>query len=435
MLIEFLLVLALILVNGLLAGAEIAIVAVRPGRIEDLAAGGSRAARAVQRLRADSESFLATVQVGITCVGAAAAAFGGATFADRLAPSIARIPALADYAEAIALIVVVVCISYLSVVVGELVPKSLALRVSDRYALLAGTPLWMLSRIMRPAVWFLAASSNLLLRPFSDSTTFKEGRITLDEMRHMVAEASRDGAIDPSTSDLTSRAFDFAALTAWDVMVHRKFVLALPLDATPEELKKAVLGGGHQRIPIFDGTIDHVVGYIWWRDVLARMWEGVSPSIADLMRPPYLVPESRKASDLLAEMREQRIHLAIALDEHGGLAGIVTLEDLLEELVGEIVSEHGAEPPEPVHQADGVRVFSGTTSIRDVERAFDRDLLAPPVSFSTVGGWCVELAGDRFPQVGEVFEAECFRLEILDVTPRRVRSVAISLLPEPAPKA
>lgn len=429
---ELLIVLALVMVNGLLAGAEIAIVAVRPGRIEELALGGSRAARAVQRLRADSESFLATVQVGITCVGATAAAFGGATFADRLAPSIAAIPVLAPYSEAIALGLVVVCIAYLSVVVGELVPKSLALRASDRYALLAGPPLLMLSRIMKPAVWLLAASSNLLLRPFSDSTTFKEGRITLDEMRLMVAEASRDGALDASTSDLTSRAFDFSELTARDVMVHRRFVVALPSDASATDLRDTLLKEGHQRVPVYDGTIDHVVGYIWWRDVLARLWEGQMPQVRELMRPAHLAPESQKASELLFEMREQRIHLAVVLDEHGGMAGIATLEDLLEELVGDIVSEQGGKRTEyPRREGDRI-VFSGTTSIRDVERAFDRTLRTPPESFSTVGGWCVELAGDRLPRVGERFEDEWFRLEILDATPRRVRSVAISLLPEVA---
>lgn len=433
MVIEFLIVLALVLVNGLLSGAEIAIVAVRPGRIEELAARGSRAARAVQRLRADSERFLATVQVGITCVGAAAAAFGGATFADRLAPTIAEVPALARYADAIALGVVVVCISYLSVVVGELVPKSLALRVSNRYALLAAPALWMLSRIMRPAVWFLAASSNLLLRPFKDSTNFMEGRITLDEMRHMVVEASREGTLDASTSNLASRAFEFAELTAGEVMVHRRFVVALPRDASPDDLRRAILEDGHQRIPIYDGTIDHVVGYVSWRDVVANVWDGALPDIDELMRAPYLVPESRKASDLLAEMRERRIHLAIVLDEHGGLAGIVTLEDLLEELVGDIVGEAGGKERESQRREGDRIVFPGSTSIRDVERAFGRALRTPPESFDSVGGWCVDLAGDRIPKVGEHFEHEGFRLEILDASPRRVRSVAVSILPEPEP--
>ena len=236
---ELLIIFVLIACSGLLAGAEIAIVSVRGSRLRELVDSGRASALALSRLRSDPERFLATVQVGITVIGATTAAFGGATFAEELAPPIARVAALEPYAGEIALAVVISLVSFLSVVVGELVPKSLALRLCEPYALVAARPLLALAAVARPAVWLLTASSNLFLRIFRDSTTFTEGKVSIDELRHVVDAAERTGSIDPGTSEIASRAFELAELTAADVMVHRRFVVALPLDAGTDELRKA----------------------------------------------------------------------------------------------------------------------------------------------------------------------------------------------------
>ena len=430
---EFFIILALVLVNGLLAGSEIAIVSLRSTRVQELASSGSRAGVALGKLRGDSERFLATVQVGITCVGALAAAFGGATLADRLVEPLQRIPWLVPYSEEIALGLVVAAISYLSVVVGELVPKSLALRNAEPYALFAARPLLTLAKIAGPAVWLLTLSSNVILRPFRDQTNFSESRISLEEVRQVVNEASRAGSLDEAVGEITSRVIDFAELTVKEVMVHRRFVVALPRTASDDEVRHALLEAGHRRIPIYDKGVDHIVGYVSWRDVIDRVWKGEPPSIETIIRPAYFVPENRLAIDLLHEMREQRIHLAIAIDEHGGLAGIVTLEDLLEELVGDIVSEHSttaraAEPPR-----EGPLILPGTTPIRDVERELDVDFGDYPDDYATIGGWCVALAGDRIPTTGERFQVEGIEIEVLEASPRRVRSVSVRVLPAPEP--
>lgn len=419
-------ILLLILVNGLLSGAEIAVVSVRAGRLKELLAAGGSSAKALARLRDDPERFLATVQVGITVVGASAAAFGGATFAEELVPWVARIPFATEYAEEISLALVITLISYLSVVVGELVPKSLALRVSERYALLAARPLLWLSSIAAPAVWLLTVSSNVLLRPFKDSTNFTEARISLEEVRHMVGEASRAGSIDAGAGEIASRALDLASLTAGDVMIHRRFVVALPRDASASDLRRVLLEAGHRRIPIFDRSIDNVVGYVSWRDVVERVWDGLEPSIDQILRPVHFVPESSSAAELLEQMREKRLHLAIVLDEHGGLSGILTLEDLLEELVGEIGSEHDTVRSTDVQrESDGSWLVVGTAPLREIERALALDLGPPADEFVTVGGWCVALAGDRIPTSGERFNAPNVVLEIVDASPRRVRKVRV----------
>ncbi len=418
-------IVALIALNGVLAGAEIAVVSLRSSRVQELAAEGSRAALALASLRGNSERFLATVQVGITCIGALAAAFGGATLAARLEPPLRSISALAPYAEEVALGTVVAAIAYLSVVVGELVPKSLALRHSERFALTIAQPLLTLSRLAAPAVWLLTVSSNLVLRPFRDETNFLEARVSLEEVRQMVNDASRAGSLDESVSEIATRALDFAELTVEEVMVHRRFVVALPRTAGADELRKAFLDDGHRRVPIYDRGIDHVIGYISWRDVVERVWSSGPVVIDDLLRPAHFVPESRLAIDALEEMRRERMHLGIVIDEHGGFSGIVTLEDLLEELVGEIASEH-ARPTDPgALRSEDTLVFAGTTPIRDVERALGTSFEDYPEDYATIGGWCVALAGDRIPAAGERFTVAGFALEVAEASPRRVRSVRV----------
>jgi putative hemolysin len=426
MLTELLVILALIVANGLFSGAEMAIVAVRSSRVRELMEGGRRAAIALHKLREDPERFLSTVQIGITVVSATAAAFGGAAFASDLEPAFRGVPALEDYAEELALALVVVLVSFLSVVLGELVPKSLALRMSERYALLAARPLLAISFALQPAVWLLTKSSNLVLLVFGDRTTFTETRLSLEELRTLVDEASHEGSLPAQAGQIASRAFEFVELTASDVMVHRRFVVGLPSDASAEQVRRTVLERGHQRIPVFEGTLDNVVGYVSWRDLVRRVWEGGAIVLSEMLRPCHFVPESRTALDLLEEMRRERVHLAIVVDEHGGTAGIVTLEDLLEELVGEITSEHSAQDAPPIRrESDGSALVAGATPIRDVNRELDLGL-DEPEDWGTLGGLCTYLAGGRIPRSGERFRAkDGTELEIVDASARRIRLVRV----------
>jgi putative hemolysin len=414
--------------NGLLAGAEIAIVSVRRSRLRELVEDGNRRAVAVERLRDDPERFLATVQIGITVIGAAAGAFGGVTLGEDFAPAIAWIPGLEPVAPQLAVLLVVVLVSYLSLVLGELVPKSLALRSSERYALFAAPLLLRLARLMRPIVWFLTASSNTVLRLFGDRTTFTEARVSGEEIRQLVEDAARTGSLSASAGEIASRALEFADLRAADVMVHRRFVVALPIDAGEEQVRGALLRQGHRRLPIYEGSIDHVVGYLSWRDVIERIWDRQPLELRALMRPGYFVPETMPAPALLEEMQARRVHLAIALEEHGGMAGIVTLEDLVEELVGEITSEHQPEQPAAfTREADGAVVVQALLPVRDVNRELGIEL--PELEgATTIGGLCTELAGSRIPQKGEQFALDDgTRIEVVEASHRRVRLVRIRL--------
>ncbi len=422
---EIAVLLALVLVNGLLAGAEIAVVTVRASRIDELVENGRRGARALKRLRERPERFFATVQTGITVFGVTAGAFGGARFGDDLAQVLARSELLAPYAGPVAYTLVVALVTYLSLILGELVPKSLALRASEPYSLIVARPLTALEKALTPAVWLLTASSNAVLRLFGDRTDFLETRVSLDEIRSMVDEAREGGSLDPGAGLIASRALDLSELTAYDVMVHRRYVRALPIDADETALRKELVESGHRRLPVYDGSIDNVVGYISWRDVVERVWSGKSAVPRELVRDVRPVPEAAPAAPLLREMLHSREHLVVVVDEHGGLAGIVTLEDILEELVGEIESEHATSAHRFQRLPDGSTRLRGDLTLRDVDRELGTSLERDSDAH-TVSGLVVQLAGDRIPRAGEVFEtAGGARLEIHDASPRRVRLVAV----------
>lgn len=407
------------------AGAEIAVVALRKTRIQELADGGKAGAAAVLALRDQPERFLATVQVGITVVGASAAAFGGSSLAKDLAPHLARIEWLAPFAEQVALATVIATVSYFSIVVGELVPKSLALRNAEGFALVMGKPLMALSWVARPLIWFLTASSNLLLRPFGDRTTFTETRHSPEELQQLVEEAMQAGTVDSRAGEIASRALDLPALLADDVMVPRREVNGVRRNATPDELRRVLLEHTHSRMPVFEGSNDRVCGYVSVKDLLAVAWEQRLVVLDDVMRPAQFVPGTTRAVDLLKQMQAHHNPFAIVVDEHGGMLGIVTLEDLLEELVGEIFNEQAIAAPELIKvHADGSAVVAGGAAIRDVNRALQLEL-AEDGQFNTVAGLCLAEAG-HVPQAGEQFSfPDGVSIEIIDASPRRIRSVRV----------
>jgi len=417
-------IVALVLANGLFAGAEIAIISLRKTRLAQLVEEKNPAALAVKRLRDQPERFLATVQVGITVVGATAAAFGGAALAGRLAPYLAEVPLLAGTAEPVALALVVVIVSFLTLVLGELVPKSLALRASERYALLIARPLLALSTFARPVVWVLTAASNVLLRPFGDRTTFSESRLSMEELEQLVDEAGKAGQLDAPTAEIASRALAFRDVTAGDAMVPRSRIVALPRDAPQEDLKRMLLEEGRSRMPVYDGSLDGIVGYVMAKDLAAMAWEKHLIVLDDLIRPVLFVPATAKAVHVLREMQRRRTQMAVVVDEHGGVAGLLTLEDLVEELVGDILGEQ--EQPEALFQAEpgGTALVRGDAPIREVNRALDLDL-PEGEGYTTVAGLCIALAG-TVPERGTRLQAsDGTQIEVLDASPRLVRLVRL----------
>jgi putative hemolysin len=421
---ELVVILALTVLNGVFAGAEIAIVSLRPTRLQQLVDAARVGAKTIATLRAEPERFFATVQVGITVVTTSAAAFGGARMARHIEPLLRPLPLVGDDAAGLALASVVVVVSFLSLVLGELVPKSLALRHSERYALLMAKPIALLSRVAKPIVWLLTGTSNLVLRPFSDRTNFSESRISKEELEQMVEEAAETGAIHEHASELASRALEFDRLRLSDVMIPRARIDALPMRATTDQIRRFLLEERRSRIPIYDTSLDEILGYASAKDIVSLAWDGGPVVLTDLLRTVKFFPETVPAIEVLRFMRHERQRIAVALDEHGAVSGMVTFEDLMEELVGDIFSEHGEEAPLLTREADGAAVVRGDAPIREVNRALGIELDAP-MGVTTMAGLCHALAGGIPNRTARLAAGDGSVLVVLEATPREVRRIRV----------
>jgi putative hemolysin len=420
---ELLIVLLLVLANGVFAGAEIAILSVRKTRVQERVHAGHRGALAVQALRDQPERFLATVQVGITVISAAAAAFGGSTIAVTLTPMLERL-GLGDNAHEVAMVIVVVGISFLSLVLGELVPKSLALRHSDGYSFFVSRPLLWLSKIARPLIWILTTCSNLVLRLFGDRTSFTEARLSRDELQQLVEEAAKSGALDSKSSEIASAALELADVSVSEVMVRREAIVAISKGASAEEIQRVILEEGHSRLPVYEGELDNIVGYVVARDLLAVVWEQGLVVIDDIVRPLFSVPLTTHASVVLRDMQARRVQIAAVVDEHGQTAGMVTIEDLIEEIIGDVVDEDEVPDRSMRAEPQGTVLVPGWVPIRKVNRMLGTAL---PITreHTTIAGLCmalalaIPLAGARLPAPDGTL------LEVVESSPRRVRMVRV----------
>jgi putative hemolysin len=413
------------------AGAEIAIVSLRRTRVAQLVEEKRIGAQTVATLRAEPERFIATVQIGITVISTSAAAFGGSQMARHLVPLVAHLPFVGRHADDVAFVLVVALVSYLSLVLGELVPKSLALRYGEGYALVIAKPMSALSYVAKPLVWFLTASSNLILRPLSDRTNFMEARVSKEEIEQMVDEAARTGAIHEHASELASRALHFDQLSIEDVMIPRARMDGLPRTASPEEVRRFLLEERRSRVPVYDGSLDNVVGYVSAKDVVSLAWEGKLFVLDDLLRPVKLFPETLPAIELLRYMRRERQRIAVAVDEHGIVSGMVTFEDLVEELVGDIFSEHEEGAPLVTRQPDGTAIVRGEAPIREVNRELDL-ALAESQGATTIAGLCEKLGGGIPNRNARLASEDGTVLVVLEATARAVKRVRVIPPPRPA---
>jgi putative hemolysin len=422
---ELLVILALVLANALFSGAEIAVLTVRRTRLAELVDEEKAGAASLAALRADPEGFLATVQIGITVVGAAAAAFGGATLAAPLASALATAGVPRRIADDVALGLVVVAVSFLSLVLGELVPKSLAMRYAEGYALGIARPLSFLARLAHPVVRFLTACSNLILRFFGDRTSFVESRLSREELQTLLEETASAGGLDPKASEIAARALDLHGLKVGAVMTPRSAVVALDATAPPEAIRETLEKCRFGRLPVHDGSLDGVKGYVLAREILLKLLEGAKAPLEGLVREAPFFPETAEAVSVMKELQLRHVPMGFVVDEQGGFTGLVSLEDLVEEVVGEIFHEKEAKS-EPIHaEADGSWIVDGRAAVRDVNRTLTLALPEDP-AYATVAGLALHRLG-HIPQAGETFvddESEVV-VEVVESTPRRVAKVRL----------
>ena len=432
LLVDTLFILFLILFNGFFTGSEIAIISMKQVTIEELLKKGNIRARLLANLKRNPDRFFATVQIGVTLLSTLASVYGGARFLSHFKVYIEMLQETygIPYVEEIALGILVFGISYLSLVFGELVPKSLALRYASRFSMVVAYPLYFFSKIFSGFTFLLTLSSNLVLGIFQKGhTSFSETRLHEEEIRHILKEGVKAGSIEFNEQQLISNVFEINDTSAREIMTPRVNLVALPIDAPLEEVEGLVLEERYSRIPIYRESLDKIEGILYTKDYMKMKMNNSIESLSDLVRPVYHVPDSMKIDKILEEMRKRRNQLAIVVDEYGGTAGIVTMEDILEEIVGEIEdAEEDKTEQMIVSLPMGAFLISGTCQIGEFNEAFPKHQIPESEGYNSIAGFVLERAG-RFPEVGEKIEFELLEFELLRKVRQKLVQFRLRLLP------
>lgn len=427
--IEFLIILVLVIANGFFAGAEIAIVSARRNRLEQQARDGSRGAEQAVYLAENPDRFLATVQVGITLIGTFSAAFGGARIGDILAQWLAEIPVLVPYADTLALAIVVVIITYLSLVIGELVPKQIALQHAERFATLAAPMMTFLSKLARPLVTFLSLSVKLVLRLLGQKET-GQNLVTTEDIVYMVHEGTASGAVELGEAQFIQRVFRFTDRPVKTAMVPRSEIVSIAAATPLPDIVTTFTESGYSRLPVYQDSSENVIGVLHVKDILQFLVEhpGDELHVQELLRPVIYVLRNDHTDDVLGLLRRKATHMALVMDEYGQIAGLITLEDLIEELVGEIQDEYDAEEDQPVVQRDdGSWLVNGLEAYDKVKERIGLPTLAnvDEDDFTTMAGLVLYLH-KGLPKTGDKVMLGDYALEVMDMDGRRVDKVLVT---------
>ena len=426
---EALLILALIFANGFFAAAEIAMIATRKSRIDALLEKGVKSAAAVARLKNDPDRFLATVQIGVTVVSSLASAIGGAAAISYLKPQIAALPLplVARWAEAIALLIVVLPISYLSLVLGELVPKSLALRYSEQIACFVARPIEFLARVSALFVKALTASSNFVLKIFGGNDNESASFISVDEIKSLIREGTAKGIFNETERELIHSVFEFTDTPVKAVMVPRTEIHAIEVHASLAEVAKSFVDSGFSRIPVYEGDLDKVIGILYNKDVFKALQEKSDFRIRDHLHPAFFVPSTLPISELLKQLQRRHLAMALVVNEFGEVEGLATLEDLVEEIVGEIRDEYDREEHGPVERLpDGSMVIQGSALLKDLKADFGLPFEDSP-DYHTLAGFLLARL-KRIPRGGEWIEESGYKMTIVDMEGRRIVKIKLERL-------
>jgi putative hemolysin len=425
MITEMLVLLALILANGTFAMSEMAVVSARKIRLQQRAEEGDSGAQRALQLAEHPNRFLSTVQIGITLVGILAGAYGGATLATRFGGWLAQFPRIGPYGEEIALVLVVAAVTYLSLVIGELVPKRIALTHPERIASRVAGAMHGISVIATPAVKLLSASTDAILR-LVRIRHGNEPPVTEEEIATLIEQGTRAGVFETQEREMVERVFWLADQNVGSLMTPRPRIVWLDADDTTGTNRKKLMQHRHSRFPVCERSADNIIGIVDVRDLLARSLTSGEFDIRSALLQPLYVPFALNALRLLDMFRESGMHFAVVIDEHGGVEGVITMNDVLEEISGDFI----ADQPRMVKRdasswlVDGSMAMAAFTDELGVDEGWNHE----PGSYHTVGGYVLTSLG-HIPRAGESFEANGFRIEVVDMDGHRIDKLLVSRLP------
>ncbi len=411
--------------NGFFAMSEIAVVSAKSAYLDNARKEGSKGARIAMGLKSDPDSFLSSVQVGITLIGIVNGAFGGATLSAHLAPYIASIEFLSSSSETISIIVVVFLITYLSIVVGELVPKTIALNNAGRVAIAVARPIYIVSIIFYPFVRFLALSTNALNKLIGLKS--EEEIISEMELRAMLKIASIEGVIEKEENRMHEHVFYFADKRARHIMTHRTDVEWVDITKDKKQVIDYLIQTKHSKILACNKTLDDFIGIIVMKELLLELYKNKDINLKSLLRDPLIVPSTLKAQKILDRFRQEHNFLAIAVDEYGSLDGIITLHDIIENFVGSIPNEHDVEEPDVFIRSDNSVLLNGEAPIEVITQFSDEFIIDfEEIDYSTVAGFVLSHI-NKTPQVGDKFSYRNMNFEIVDIDGHKIDKVLLTI--------
>ncbi|HHL40875.1 MAG TPA: HlyC/CorC family transporter [Deltaproteobacteria bacterium] len=428
LLIEAALIFLLILLNGFFSGSEIAFISSKRSVINKLSKEGNRSAKIVSQMKSSPDRFLATIQVGVTLVGTLASVVGGVVATEHLKPFLLSLPfaPVQQWAELISVGVVVVVISYTLLVLGELVPKSIALRHAERIACFAARPIELFTAAASVAVKILTVSTSFVVRLLGVKGDEKHMFITEEDIRYYIKEGRDKGILEETEADLLHGVFEFADTTVREIMVPKPKLKGIEVSTPPEQVLHFMAETGYSRYPVYRETLEQIVGVLFNKDVFSRLEAGKPIVLSELMRPPYFVPNTVMISRLLREMQRRKVHMAIVLDEHGDVDGLVTIEDILEEIVGEIEDEYETNKNGIVEKLkDGSLIIDASASLRELENYGFR--IEESDDYNTLAGFMLSRL-QRIPRGGEFVVYRDHRFTVVDVEENRIRKVKAEAL-------
>ncbi len=427
MMIEIILISVFIVVSGFFAASEIAVVTCRRTRIKQLMEAGSKNAVVLHNLRENPDRFLATIQIGVTLTGALASAIGGAAAVKVLKPLLSTVPVqlIAAYSEPISIGIAVVVITFFTLIFGELIPKSIALSNPEGIALYVSPLIRRFSIFATLFVTILTTTSNFILRPFGKQAFTKRAYISEEEVKLLIEEGGEQGVFEPEEKELIHSVFEFTDTFVKEVMIPVTKMVSIGITTTSEELKKIIAEEKYSRYPVIGRDFNDIRGILYAKDFFNLLTTVGSVDVRKIVKPPILIPETMKISILLREMQKKRIHMAIAIDEYGAVSGLVTLEDLIEEIVGEIRDEDDTESP-VIRLSDGSMLIDPSISLRDLNEDYNLDIPESP-DYETLGGFIVTFL-QRIPQAGDMVENDGKRLRVIQMVGQRIAKVKLEIM-------
>ena len=413
-------ILILTILNGFFAATETSVISVSRARIQQLAEEGVANARIVRGFHQNIERFLTTIQIAITTVGFLASAIGAVSFSDDLGSIIGN--------NVIAVILITLGIAFVSIVLGEIVPKTMAITHAERFALLSARVIQVIQSALHPLVWLISRSSNLITHRFGKEALTTVPTVTEEEIKLMVDAGGKEGVIEEGEREMIHGVFELDEMIVGDIMSPRVDIITLEGDSTLADAIHTSSEHGYSRIPVYEETIDNIKGVVYVKDMLPYVEaEKLDTLVRDVMREPYFVPESKKVSDFLQEMRQKRVHAAICVDEFGGVAGLVTIEDVLEEIVGEIQDEHDVEEPQVEMVNELEAVVDPAISMHDLNDSLGISLENEEVD--TLGGIIFAHLG-RMADEGDELTLDGITVSVLAVEGRRIKKVLVRKDPQ-----